>query len=776
MAAAHWETQLFTRIGRAVSRHPLAFVLIWAVVLGITGSLALTGWGGQNLFSRLTSSETNVPDTDSQHVADTVAEARGSSTTVTIVVTGVDVRTHRAQAGELVATLRDKLDVEHVASVTDAFSVLARVPGTDPALAQADPAAARAAAEATARAQASAQAMLAADGNGFTEVITLDAGLDAKHQSAAHEALDAALPGYLDGLHEQFPGAEAYQVSTRAIGDSIIDLVQKDLIRGESVGLPVALVLLVIVFGGLLAAGLPLVGALTSIGVGMGGLWLLTHVMGIDSFILNVISIIGLALSIDYGLLVVSRYREELAERLDADAAVAADRHRTHQLVRQCVARSIETAGRTVSFSALTIAFSIGGLLVMRSSILKTIALGGIIVTVIAVLSAVTLIPAIITLLGSHMVRPSVLARVPGLRGLVRAVGDASSDTGAFHKLAHRVIAHPWIIMVVVSAILALMASPIGTLRLRTAFTDYMPANSMIRTGYDTLQSQYPAMATPSITLIAEAPPERTGALVSQIEDLAHVTRVSPGALADKPGLTRIDVRVDASDQVGPEVSDMVRTLRGEDPGYRIWVGGAAASQIDFNHSLAQGAPWSALIIVVSVLVLLFLMTGSLIVPLKALLINSLSLVASLGVTAWLFEGGHLGLPQVNGLETFIVACMLAFGFGLAMDYEVFLLARIKEYWEAGHDNNEAVARGLQRSGRIITSAAAIIIAVFLGFVSGEMLAIKELGVALAIMVATDATLVRLLLVPSTMTVLGHWNWWAPRPLRKVYERFQLHH
>ncbi|SCQ67438.1 hypothetical protein [Propionibacterium freudenreichii] len=206
MAAAHWETQLFTRIGRAVSRHPLAFVLIWAVVLGITGSLALTGWGGQNLFSRLTSSETNVPDTDSQHVADTVAEARGSSTTVTIVVTGVDVRTHRAQAGELVATLRDKLDVEHVASVTDAFSVLARVPGTDPALAQADPAAARAAAEATARAQASAQAMLAADGNGFTEVITLDAGLDAKQQSAAHEALDAALPGYLDGLHEQFPG------------------------------------------------------------------------------------------------------------------------------------------------------------------------------------------------------------------------------------------------------------------------------------------------------------------------------------------------------------------------------------------------------------------------------------------------------------------------------------------------------------------------------------------------------------------------------------------
>ncbi len=173
------------------------------------------------------------------------------------------------------------------------------------------------------------------------------------------------------------------------------------------------------------------------------------------------------------------------------------------------------------------------------------------------------------------------------------------------------------------------MASPIGTLRLRTAFTDYMPANSMIRTGYDTLQSQYPAMATPSITLIAEAPPERTGALVSQIEDLAHVTRVSPGALADKPRLTRIDVRVDASGPGGPRVSDMVHPA-GRGPRIRIWVGGAAASQIDFNPT-GPGAPWSALIIVVSVLVLLFLMTGSLIVRPQALLINSLSLVASLG-------------------------------------------------------------------------------------------------------------------------------------------------
>ena len=182
------------------------------------------------------------------------------------------------------------------------------------------------------------------------------------------------------------------------------------------------------------------------------------------------------------------------------------------------------------------------------------------------------------------------------------------------------------------------------------------------------------------------------------------------------------------------------------------------------------------MIVAVAVLVLLFLMTGSLAIPLKALVVNSLSLMASLGATVWIFEGGHFGITATPGLETFIVAIMIAFGFGLSMDYEVFLVARMKEYWDLGLPNDQAVERGLQRSGRIITSAAAIIIAVFVGFISGEMSAIKQIGVALAITVAVDATLVRLLLVPATMEVLGKWNWWAPRPLRWVYDRFHIEH
>ena len=169
-------------------------------------------------------------------------------------------------------------------------------------------------------------------------------------------------------------------------------------------------------------------------------------------------------------------------------------------------------------------------------------------------------------------------------------------------------------------------------------------------------------------------------------------------------------------------------------------------------------------------------MSGSLIVPLKALIVNAFSILTALGATSWLFQGGHLGLPKTPGLETFIVACMLAFGFGLAMDYEVFLVARMKEFWDAGMSNDEAVIHGLQRSGRIITSAAAIIVAVFLGFVSGEMLAIKQIGVGLAIMIVVDATIVRLLLVPAIMFMLGKWNWWAPAPLKRLYERHQIQH
>lgn len=611
-------------------------------------------------------------------------------------------------------------------------------------------------------------------------MVTLAPGLsDTDVDAATQRVTDAAGGPYLEALRAAAPEAAVDAVSAELIGDSIGEVVRNDLASGESVSLPIALVLLVLVFGGLLAAGLPLAGAIVAIITGMGVLWGMTFALEVHSFILNVISLIGLSLSIDYGLLVVSRYREEVAiaiaarEYEDGDYIGMPTGEDMRSLVRDCVTRTVATAGRTVSFSALTIACSIAGLLVMRSPMLRTIAGGAVAVALLAVACAITLVPAIITLLGGHLVRPSLLSRVPGARRALAAVGDASADHGFFSRLSHRVVAHPWLVILAIVAILAAMAAPIGSMRMRTNVAEYIPQGSSVRTAYDTLQADYPALATPTISVVARTDAEGVAPLVNGIAQMEDVSSARASALEGHDDMVLIRVLMDVEDPVGPRVTDAVEQIRATPVGYERWVGGTAARQIDFIDSMAERAPWAIAIVVLAVFVLLLGMTGSLVVPLKALIINTFSLIASLGATSWLFEHGYLGLPQTPGMQTFIVACLVAFGFGLAMDYEVFLLARICEYWEAGHDNDDAVARGLQRSGRIITSAAAIIIAVFLGFVSGDMISIKEIGVGLAIMVAADATLVRLLLVPATMTVLGRWNWWAPAPVRRVYERLR---
>ena len=735
---------MFTRIGLAVSRHPVVVLAVWALLLTVMTGLAFQGLGAGGLFERLASAEATTPDTDS-HVVYSMTRTDGEGgESITVVVSGVDVAGDSASAAAAASAVRGELaGLDGVASVTDAFTM------PDPTSQQ-------------------ARALLSADGDGFVELVELDEGLDDRASQTANDRVaETARDACLDALRAHDAGADAHAVSATLISDSITGLVEKDLVHGESVSLPVALVLLVIVFGGLLAAGLPLIGAIVSILVGMGALWCLTFVLDINSFTLNVISIIGLALSIDYGLLLVSRYREEMAARL---AGAEPPRGAVMGgLVRQVVVRTVATAGRTVSFSALTIACSIAGLFVMRSPVLRTIAAGAVVVTLLAVTCTLTLVPAVITLLGRRLVRPSALSRVPGVRRVLAAVGDSSSDDGVFSRLSRRVVAHPWAVMVVIVALLALMATPVGSLRVRSNFTEYMPANSSVRTGYDIVQDDYPALATPTISIVAQTDTTGAAGLVSDIRAMDDVTHVTAAPLPGHEDMTLISVLMDVDDPVGQQAVDAVDRIRAMTADHPFWVGGAAAQQTDFINAMLDRAPWSALIIVVAVLVLLFCMTGSLVVPLKALVINGFSLVASLGATAWLFEGGHLGLPRTPGLQTFIVACLAAFGFGLAMDYEVFLLARISEYWRAGYDNDEAVARGLQRSGRIITSAAAIIIAVFLGFVSGEMISIKELGVGLTIMVAADATLVRLLLVPATMTVLGQWNWWAPKPLAGLY-------
>ncbi len=627
-------------------------------------------------------------------------------------------------------------------------------------------------------AEDSRKALLHKDDAGYAIIVTFKADLDSSQLSQARTDMVEASETYALELDEAFPGATIEEVSEAAIQASIMSQVERDLITGEALSLPLAALIMLIVFGGAIAAGMPLVAAISAIVTGMGALWASTFVTTIDSFVLNVVSVIGLALSIDYGLLVVSRYREEsrrLRKELGSD--MPTDRKRIQEeVVKPAVVTTVMTAGRTVLFSAITIALSLSGLSMIRIHMLQTIAWGGIIVTLLAVLASVTAVPALLTLLGHKLLVPSPITKVPFLKKLVAAVGDTTTEHGVFYKIARWVEGRPWTVTIVVVAVLGALASPVLNLSMRTNFTDYITEGTSLRTAYDTVQDSYLDLASPDVVAVVDAPEEAAPvlALVEQVSALPEVQAVSVQPLEANSEQTQVSVSVDADDAVGAEVTQVATTMRDLDVGAQVWVGGAAASQLDFNSTLKQSLPLALTVVILAVTILLFLMTSSVVVPIRALLINALSLGAALGATTAIFEYGLFGVPKTPGLETFSVAVLVAFGFGLAMDYEVFLLARIKEYWDAGYDNNEAVALGLQRSGRVITSAAAIIVAVFIGFAMGDFIAIKQVGIALAVMVVLDATIVRMFLVPAVMSILGKWNWWAPKPLRKLADKIGI--
>lgn len=780
---------MFRKLGQFTVKWPRLVIALWLVVTVAMGGAALSGYGAGGLFERMESSAFSVPGSESEKVSEILPETQsGKGEVLTLVVRGVDTQAKDLAAAGLEGN--KEFTSRYIESLVDPWSIYEQaLAEVEQARSQAEAsgaaqlpqvAAQLQAAEAQAREQAEAAAgkLVATDHRSYLVILTLQADLHGEDLDRALSQVRQQAEQYLQQVQKVAPQARLDEVSKPSITSAIMDLTRSDLVRGETLSMPAAALIMLIVFGGLLAAGLPLVGAGASIVIGLGAIWVATFATTIDSVILNVISIIGVALSIDYGLLVVSRFREEalldLGARVPDPAQARLEQRR--EVVAQAVVETVATAGRTVTFSAITIAFSLAGLLTMSLPVLRNIGLGGVVVTLLAVAAAITLVPALLRLFGHVILHPSPITRWPVLGHLIRMVGDSSTNRGAFSLIAHRVEAHPWRVLVITGAILIVMCLPLANFAVRNNFHDYIPAGSQLRQAYDTLQDQYPRVATAPIQAVLEAAPDSPEAaqVKTAIESLPHVTSVQASEIPDHSTMTRLDVRVAEADQTGPQAVSVMEKLRALQSPAALWVGGAAALQADVVASMVADAPLALGVIIVAVVALLLLMTGSLIIPLKALVINGLSLLAALGATSFIFQNGLFGLTQITGLETFIVACMVAFGFGLAMDYEVFLLARIKEFWDKGFSNTKAVEMGLQRSGRIITSAAAIIIAVFFGFASGQMLAVKEIGVALAIMVAADATVTRLFLVPATMTILGRWNWWAPAPLARLIEKIGL--
>jgi len=523
---------------------------------------------------------------------------------------------------------------------------------------------------------------------------------------------------------------------------------KSDLVRGELIALPILLVALLLVFRGLRAAVIPILGALVTAAGALLLLLVVTGVIDVSGYAVDVVALFGLALSVDYSLLMVNRFREERGAGYDAADAVV---------------RTVAAAGRTITYSALTVMASLTGLFAFGDPTFNSLAVGGIATTLIALLAGLFLIPALLACWGPK-IKPEL---------------GAASEDGAFGGVARWVQRRPAAVATVCAVGLVALAVPFLSVNYGSGDPRLLPRSFESRAVADTLLARFPGKQAEPIMVIAQRPADDP-AVRTYAEHIKSLPGVADVTVEDTVGtqLSVIDVVATGSTQ-GATAQNVVRALRADRPSYATFVSGSAAFLIDFQGRITTRLPWALLIIGLATFVLLFLMTGSVLVPLKALLMNTLSLGATFGALVWVFQQGHLsgllGFESFGAIEAWVPVVVFVFAFGLSMDYEVFLLSRIKERYDQTGDSDAAVAGGLQRSGRIITSAAVLVMIVFLGFALGQNLGIKQMGLALAVAVVVDATVVRCLLVPATMTLLGDRNWWAPQPLRRLHDRFGLH-
>jgi RND superfamily putative drug exporter len=550
--------------------------------------------------------------------------------------------------------------------------------------------------------------------------------------------------------------------------------IQSDLTKAEMIALPVTLLLLILVFGSVVAAGLPLgIGALSIVGTFLV-LRVLAGLTDVSIFSLNLTTAMGLGLAIDYSLFIVSRYREEVANGLAPHDAVV---------------RTVETAGKTVAFSALTVAVSLAALLVFPLAFLRSFAYAGVAVALIAAAGALFSLPALLAVLGRNVDRWVLWRRTP------KPVGE-----GMWHRIATFVMRRPWPVATVVIVFLLLLGAPFLHIAFAQPDERVLPTSASSRQVQAEIRRNFASNETTTIQVVAAdigdaaARERETDAYAQAISGLDHVARVDArtgsyvnGTLVLPPGSSTERFLADDGTWLSvvptvaaqsPEAEALVHEIRDLDAPYEVLVTGSSAYLVDGKASLFARMPIALALIAISTFVLLFLMFGSILVPIKALVINVLSLTATFGAMVWIFQDGHLsGLLDFTPTGTIDVSTpilMFCIAFGLSMDYEVFLLSRIKEEHDRTGDNTEAVAVGLERTGRIVTAAALLISVIFLAFATSAVTFIKLFGLGLALAVLMDAFVIRATLVPAFMRLAGEANWWAPAPLRRIYERFGI--
>ena len=627
------------------------------------------------------------------------------------------------------------------------------------------------------------EAMISRNGHYSLAVIELEEGSFAELQDA-----------YADIRQEVRPGSlEVVATGEIPLNEDFESVTETDLKRAEVVSLPLALLMLLFVFGSVVAAGLPIGVGVLAVTAGFVGTLLLARAMDVSIYATNIVTMIGLGVAIDYSLFVVSRFREEVGRRP----------------VPEALARTMATAGRAILFSGLTVAIGFMGFLFFDVADLNSIGFAGSIVVAFSVLYGLTFLPALLAILGPRV----DFLRLPFVHPERTATGS-----GLWHRVARSVMAHPWLTLLPVVALLLLLGSPFLGIRLGLSGEDTLPKDTESRRGEEILDRQFPdSSAYPMVVLLdyQQGSPltrERIGEMYDMsrwledrpgVKDVESIVNLDPklsrdqyqdllsGPREDLPPQVREALKRTTGEHVAvltaytsagyntEAAHDLVREVRGQHPevGGEVLVGGWAAFDLDLTDSVYEAAPPAIAFVVLATYVVLFLLLGSVLLPTKAVVVNFLSISASYGALVWIFQEGHLsGLLDftpgpINTTTPIIMFCIL---FGLSMDYEVMLLSRIKEEYEKTADNLSSVALGIERTGRLITGAALIMATVFFSFGLAEAVVIKAIGLGMGLAVLVDATIIRALLVPATMRLMGNWNWWAPKPLARLHRRLGL--
>jgi RND superfamily putative drug exporter len=607
--------------------------------------------------------------------------------------------------------------------------------------------------------------LVSTDGHATRVVVTL-AGTT---QDAKSDNWDAVKD------HLSAPGLSTSVGGRWAVFGDVNEQVSKDIARAESISLPIVFLLSLLIFGSLVSALMPtLVGGIAVMGA-FAVVRLITGVTDVSIFSINVITLLGMGLAIDYALFIVSRFREELA--------VAPDTSRAS--VRAAVVRTMTTAGRTVLFSGLIVAASLASLLLFPQNFLRSMGYGGMAAVLVAMVAALTVLPALLGVLGPRI----EFGRMPWRRGSRARLADARTPDelhgadhevvhGAWARVAHSVMRRPVAYLVVIVIGLLSLGSPFLSAKWGSVDERVLPVSSPSRQAADLQAELFGGETSTASIMLRGADQAATAAYVTRVLGVDGVTQAQAVAskTVDGAQLTLLQATWKGNSQTSAS-QDVVRGIRAAAPptGSTAMVGGPTADAVDLIHSIGNRLPWMALTVAVVMLVLLFVAFGSIVLPLKAIVMNAVSIAASFGVVTWIFQDGHLsgllGFTSPGYLDVTQPILMLAILFGLSMDYEVFLLSRVREEWDRTGDNTRAVAAGVQRSGRIITSAALLLAVVIGGFATSGIIFIKMIGVGMLVAVLLDATVVRALLVPATMRLLGRANWYAPGPLARWWDR-----